>query len=121
MVDGDESRSQNGHQSGNFIPGASFWPVCCSHCVYPPGDGRSLCFSACTQAALVSLTVPTTSLFDCIYHLSLTISFIFVFSGWSFRISSTAGWASSFAPLPSLSCLPALSMIAYCEKTDKFN
>lgn len=51
--DGDEGWPENGHQSGDFIPGASVWPVCCAHCVHPPGNGGSVCVSSCPPSALV--------------------------------------------------------------------
>lgn len=51
---GDASRATNGHPSWSFIPGACVWPVCCSHCVHPPGNGGSVCIPSCHPAALVS-------------------------------------------------------------------
>lgn len=53
MDDGDASRATNGHHSRGFIPGACVWPVCCSHCVHPPGNGGSVCIPSCSPAALV--------------------------------------------------------------------
>lgn len=53
--DGDEGWPENGHQSGDFIPGASVWPVCCAHCVHPPGNGGSVRVPSCPPSALVRL------------------------------------------------------------------
>lgn len=53
MVDGDEGWPENGHQSRDFILGASVWPFCCSHCVHPPGNGGPVCIPSCPSPSLV--------------------------------------------------------------------
>lgn len=53
VEDGDEGRPEDGQQPGDFILGASVWPVCCSDSVHPPGNGGSVCVPSCPPPPLV--------------------------------------------------------------------
>lgn len=53
MDHGDASRTSNGQRPWSFILGTCVRPVCYSHCVYPSGNGGSVCVPACYPAALV--------------------------------------------------------------------
>lgn len=53
MGHGHANRITDGHKTRGFIPGPSVWPVCCSNCVHPAGNGGSVSIPSCPSATLV--------------------------------------------------------------------
>lgn len=66
MDDGDARGPEDELQPGNCVSGACVWAVRHPHCVYPPGNGGTICLPPCAQAALVNYS-PSTILTVCMY------------------------------------------------------
>lgn len=53
MDDGDARGAAYEDHCRGSISCARVWPVCCPHCVHPPGDGGAVGISSRPQATLV--------------------------------------------------------------------